>query len=445
MGVVAAVSTPVGTGGISIVRMTGAGCVDIAARLFQGSGGKKAKEFVPRTLYLGTFSAGGIRETCLCVVFPAPNSYTGEDMVEFQVHGGVAVTNAVLRACLENGAGMAENGDFARRAFLNGKMSLASAEGTLALISSQSLAAANAAHSLVSEKFSNTVRAWAKEITDVIASIEVCLDHPEEDIEEETFEDICERLWPVSERIYTLMSTRPTAMRVTDGINVAIIGTPNVGKSSLLNALLGSDRAIVSDIEGTTRDSITERVEYRGLSLNFIDTAGIRAVAADAVEKMGMRRTESIVNAADVIIVLVDNVSEIPDFKVFEMISLKKKIIVLNKVDSMPFLLFHEPAIEHDIGVSAKYGYNLEKLKQTIYDLVIDENVMSGALMLMNSRHYACMLEAYSALQHAAENRDLNTVAIDLRQAVSALGQITGENVSESVLNAIFENFCLGK
>lgn len=429
METIAAIATALSPAGIAIIRMSGDKSVQIASKLFD----KPLEE--PRKLYLGTFSKDGFAEKCLCVRFKEPHSFTGEDVIEFQVHGGVTLAREILNACIQSGARMAEPGEFSKRAFLNGKMTLTQAEGTIDTIQATSDAELRAAYRLVSGGLSATIESMRLKIIDTISSVEVVLDYPEEDLEApHDFYDTVQQALRQADR---LLATRKAGMIVKDGLQIALLGKPNVGKSSLLNALLGVERAIVTPVAGTTRDHISESLLYRGVKFNFIDTAGLRE-STDEAEAAGIRHSRKIADGCDVAILLVDGTRDETDEQILNSIN-APKLIVANKAD------LSKPQPPYDLAVSAKTGEGIEQIKEKLYHLYLDEGVIADGEILTNERHYAALVAAKSALQRASEAPALHLAVVDLRDAVAELGKIDGSTVSEDVTNSIFAKFCLGK
>jgi len=303
---IVAISTPLSSGAISIVRMSGDNAIKIADKVFEGKNKQKPSSFLPRMLTLGTFSCKEFQEQALCVVFKNPNSFTGEDMVEFQCHGGVLITKGILSTLIENGAKLASPGEFTKRAFMNGKMALSDAEGMMDMINAQSEAEIRAGYNLLSGELSKTAFLAQDELTDILSEIEVSFDYPEETIEYITKSNAKERLISLENTISKVLETSSTGKMIKDGVNVVILGKPNVGKSSLLNALLKDEKAIVTPIAGTTRDIIEAQLSINGLKFNLYDTAGIHETT-DEVEKIGVNKAKNTISAADIILFVKDS------------------------------------------------------------------------------------------------------------------------------------------
>ncbi len=424
-----------GVGAIAIVRMSGDEALSIASRLFHG-------KLEDRKLNLGQFVFEDLKEQCLAVYFKAPRSFTGEDMVEFQVHGGVIVARKVLEALLESGARLAENGEFSKRAFLNGKLSLSSAEGMIDVINASSEAELKAGYNLMSGELSKFAKDSQTALTDMLAELEVALDYPEHDDEAMAIESARKKLEDMIAKTEALLATVGTGKLIKSGVSVAIVGKPNVGKSSLLNALLGEDRAIVTSVEGTTRDTISETISYSGYNINFVDTAGVRE-SDDEVEKIGIERSKKAIESADVVLLLIDSSRELDerDQELMKLTEGKRRILVLNKCD-----LKSKVEIE-GIKVSAKSGEGVEELKKKILDSV-DLKVDTSGLVITNMRHEEALKEALDALKEAdsaAESESADIVAFLVKRAWTAFGKITGETENEAIIDKIFSKFCLGK
>lgn len=424
-----------GVGAIAIVRMSGDEALKIASKLFHG-------KLEDRKLNLGQFVFEDLKEQCLAVYFKAPRSFTGEDMVEFQVHGGVIVARKVLEALLESGARLAENGEFSKRAFLNGKLSLSSAEGMIDVINASSEAELKAGYNLMSGELSKFAKDSQAALTDMLAELEVALDYPEHDDEAMAIESARKKLEDMIAKTEALLATVGTGKLIKSGVSVAIVGKPNVGKSSLLNALLGEERAIVTSVEGTTRDTISETISYKGYNINFVDTAGVRE-SDDEVEKIGIERSKKAIESADVVLLLIDSSRELDerDQELMKLTEGKRRILVLNKCDL-------KSKVKLDgIKVSAKSGEGVEELKKKILDSV-DLKVDTSGLVITNMRHEEALKEALDALKEAdsaAESKSADIVAFLVKRAWTAFGKITGETENEAIIDKIFSKFCLGK
>ena len=443
MDTIAAIATPLGTGAVGIIRLSGENALEIAARVFSPYKLNSLKDAVPYMMYLGRLDCGGVKDRALAVFFRAPASYTGEDMVEFHCHGGAALLGHVLNGLLSLGARIADRGEFTRRAFLNGKMDLSDAEGVIDMINGESAAAVNAGYRLATGGTSAAVRALTAPLLDVIAHMEAALDYPEE-MEEESRLAAKPVIDALIEKTRALLLTCRRGSIVKNGITAAIVGETNVGKSSLLNALAGRERAIVTEIAGTTRDSIEESVEWRGVTLRFIDTAGIRE-SADPVESLGIRRSRNIASSSDIVLLVSDG-SRPNNAKKSELLKdVDKKtpvIEVVNKSDIMP------KKKSSGFLISAKTGENIDALKDKIVETVLGENIDASGELITSLRHKEALERALTSLISAKKNFDAvpaECTLLDLRAAYSAFGEITGDTADEKIIDTIFSKFCLGK
>ena len=443
MDTIAAIATPLGTGAVGIIRLSGENALEIAARVFSPYKLNSLKDAVPYMMYLGRLDCGGVKDRALAVFFRAPASYTGEDMVEFHCHGGAALLGHVLNGLLSLGARIADRGEFTRRAFLNGKMDLSDAEGVIDMINGESAAAVNAGYRLATGGTSAAVRALTAPLLDVIAHMEAALDYPEE-MEEESRLAAKPVIDALIEKTRALLLTCRRGSIVKNGITAAIVGETNVGKSSLLNALAGRERAIVTEIAGTTRDSIEESVEWRGVTLRFIDTAGIRE-SSDPVESLGIRRSRNIASSSDIVLLVSDG-SRPNNAKKSELlkdVDEKTPVIeVVNKSDLMP------KKKSSGFSISAKTGENIDALKDKIVETVLGENIDASGELITSLRHKEALERALTSLISAKENFDAvpaECTLLDLRAAYSAFGEITGDTADEKIIDTIFAKFCLGK
>ena len=334
---ICAISTPIGNGGISVVRMSGAKSKQILQKITT----LDTKKMTPRKMYLSKIKSENFEEQALVVWFEEPLSYTGEEMVEIQCHGGIVIANGILNELLKNGAKLAESGEFTKRAFVNGKMSLDSAEGVIDMINAQSEEAVKAGYNLLIGKLRERVNEIQSHLTESQAKIEVALDYPEEDIDYSTAKEIMAEIKTAKTKIDELIATADTGRLVKNGINVLILGKPNAGKSSLLNALVGYNRAIVTDVAGTTRDTVEGNYTYKNLSFNVIDTAGIRE-AESIVEQIGIERAEENVKSADIILVVLDGSRPVEkeDETILSMVKDKIVLYVINCTQKCVFNFF---------------------------------------------------------------------------------------------------------
>ena len=443
---IVAVSTGASSGAISIVRMSGKESISIADKLFASIKNKKPSSFLPRLLVLGTIITPNFNEQAMCVVFKAPRSYTGEDMVEFQCHGGTQISSGIMKECIKLGARIATNGEFTKRAFMNGKMTLSSAEGMMDMINAESDAEIRAGYNLLSGSLSKLASYTQEELTDILSEIEVSFDYPEETIEYITKNKVQERLINLSEEIDKVLKTSSAGKIIKSGINVLIVGKPNVGKSSLLNKLLDRERAIVTDVAGTTRDSIEDTFILGDTKVNLIDTAGIHETN-DTVEKIGVDKAKSLIDQADIILFLIDTSREYTneDESILNSISNRKYIVVKTKSDLENKL---NKNFDNEIEISTKTGDGIDQLKSKILELVNISNIPADSIIITNERHKNALSRALENINHAIDNiqmQSLDLVSISIKQAYLDVGEITGNTTSEDIIDQIFKKFCLGK
>ncbi len=441
---IAAIATAAGKGGVAIIRISGKSPLSIAEKMFQPIGKTAVANFQPYRMYPGEIDGGNFSDYGLCVYFKAPASYTGEDIIELHCHGGESVARGILKQTFQLGARPADRGEFTKRAFLNGKLSLASAEGVADMINGESEAEVKAGFLLYSEKLTEKVRALQSELKTLLAGIDVSVDYPEEDIEERHIQEISGQMQALLARLTALKSGYATGKKIKSGVTVAICGKPNTGKSSLLNRLLGYDKAIVSGVAGTTRDAVEGVLEIEGKKFNLYDTAGVRE-SADKIENIGIERAEKIIRSADVAVFVVDfglGVDE-EDGRVLEMLKDKPIIKVVNKVD----ILNDETESDADVYTSAVTGEGIERLKTLLLQKGFGARSEDSAF-LIEERHYGALCRAEESLRRAifaCESQPLDLIGIDVKEAWDALGEITGETATEAIIEEIFSKFCVGK
>lgn len=452
---IVAIATGTVNAGISIIRLSGPKSLSIANKLTPKL---DLNTVEPRKMYLTTITYEDISDIGLVVYMKAPNTFTGEEVVEFHLHGGQVLANHIVTGLVENGATIAMPGEFSRRAFMNGKLSLDSAEGVIDMINANSKAEISAGYNLLSGSLKKTSDEIQTQLTDLIAEIEVALDYPEQDIEYATEEKLKQGVLNIQDKLTKLISSYKTGQIIKNGINVAIVGKPNVGKSSLLNALLNYERAIVTEIAGTTRDTLEESYEYNGIRVNVVDTAGIRE-SEDSVEKIGIERSKSSINQAHVVMFVIDSKFELDrlDHTIIDLIlkSEKPVIVVINKIDvsySMADKLKEEiSSLIPDCNIVMSSTLNkigIEEIKQTIYSLSVTNDFNQNALFITNTRHLTALKDAYNSLESANTcigTTSLDCVMLDIRDAWNSIALITGKSITEEVLDSIFSKFCLGK
>ncbi len=428
---ICAIATPIGTGGVAIIRVSGAEALDVARQIFPA-----LEHAEPRRAIFGKLEFSGVVDEAIALYFPAPKSFTGEDVVELQIHGGFYLGNAVINALISAGARMATPGEFSKRAVLNGKMDMSEAEGIIDIINADSISSLRAGSALLGGAMREYVDNLQQSLTNCMVDINVALDYPEYDIDFVTLPQVRERVKAVLDTLDRVLKTASTGTKIKQGVSVVLAGEPNVGKSSILNQLVGYDRAIVTDIAGTTRDTVEGSFEYNGVRFNVIDTAGLRETS-DTVERVGIERAEAEIRQADVVLSVVDSPNKTP-----EKIENSNIIKVLNKLDQ------HGKTLgDFDIAISAKTGENIEALKQLIFDRTINSAVMSESLILTNARHIEVLRRAKEKLEQVLQNdaNEIECVSVLIMDAWNTLGEITGTTANEEIINAIFSKFCLGK
>ena len=441
---ISAISTPAGKGGVAIIRISGKSPLEIAKKMFTPVGGVKVEDFQPYHMYAGKIDGGDFTDFGLCVYFKAPASYTGEDVVEFQCHGGENIARGILKQTFRHGARSAGRGEFTKRAFLNGKLSLASAEGVADMINGESDAEVKAGYLLYTEKLTKEIRETQSALKTLLAGIDVSVDYPEEDIEEQHILELRNDLCKIRSKLSALSAGYETGKKIKSGVTVAICGKPNTGKSSLLNKLLGYEKAIVSSVAGTTRDAVEGTIEIDGRKFNLYDTAGVRE-SGDQIENIGIQRAEAIIKSADVVVFVADLglQTDEEDARVLEIVQGKPLIKVLNKIDIHP----DETETDADVYTSAVTGAGVEKLKELLYKKSFGERSEDMAF-LIERRHYDALMRAKESLSRAINACDvapLDLIGIDVKEAWDALGEITGETATEAIIQEIFEKFCVGK
>ena len=456
---IAAISTPYGTGGVGIVRISGPGAFGTAARIFRSR--KDIYDIKSHTVTHGKIIDpvdGRMVDDVLLTKMDGPHTFTGEDVIEINCHGGIVVIKNVLSLVLRHGARAAGPGEFTRRAFINGRMDLAQAEAVIDLINSKTDEGSRAAAVQLEGKLSERIRNARKGLIQLIARIEAVVEYPEHDIEDITGDIVYEGVLKIKDELQKISDGFERGRLLREGITAAIIGKPNAGKSSLLNVLAGSSKAIVTDIPGTTRDIIEEYVNVRGIPVRFLDTAGIRQTQ-DPVESIGVERARGAALSADLVIIMLDGQTGIlpEDLDIIKETSEKKRIVLINKTDvadeervqAMKKRL-RESGDPPAVVTSMIDGTGVDELTENIERLFVSGDIgLNNEVIITNVRHKQLIDEAVSSLESAEAAHTgglpLDFVTIDIKESAEFLGQITGESVSDDVVNEIFSRFCIGK
>lgn len=455
---IAAISTPVGEGGISIIRISGEEAVTVAKKLYHGS--KGLAKVATNTINYGHIvdpDSGAEVDEVMVSIMRAPHTYTREDVVEINCHGGLLATNRILQLTLSHGARLAEPGEFTKRAFLNGRLDLSQSEAVMDLIRAKTDKSMKVALNQLDGDLSRLIKALRKDILDVLAQVEVNIDYPEYDaVEEMTTKMLKEKAQEVQQRIQALLKTAKQGKVLRDGLATAIIGRPNVGKSSLLNTLLHEDKAIVTNVAGTTRDVIEEYVNVKGVPLKLIDTAGIRHTE-DTVEKIGVERSRQAIDTADLVLLLIDSSNALTDEdrELIKLTAGKPRIVILNKTDLPNRIDLNElhqlTAGDRVIKTSIVEYEGMEELGRTISHMFFDEGIESSqsTVMVTNARHIGLLHQANDALNDVlsgiAAGMPVDLVQIDMTRCWELLGEITGDSYQDELLDQLFSQFCLGK
>lgn len=455
MSTIAAISTAPGNAGIGIIRLSGDDCFKILQKIFKPKNKGKIKGYTIKYGNIVKSENDEIIDEVLVSYFVAPKSYTKENMCEINSHGGIVVENQILEECLKNGAVLAEPGEFTKRAFMNGRIDLSQAEAVIDIINSKTEKEMMVAQRHLEGSLSKKIKDIQGEILNLMADIEASIDYPEYDIEETTNKKINDTLNSVEEKLLKLKNSFENGKILKEGIKTAIIGKPNVGKSSLLNLILGENRAIVSDIEGTTRDTIEEYINIKGIPLKIVDTAGIRKTN-DEIEKIGVERSINNISDAELIITLFDDsrAFDDQDQKILDLIEGKKIIILINKIDLGKNLIKENEKLKkfknNIIEFSTINETGLDKLYNKIEELFkLNELDCENTEIITNNRHKQQILYALEDVAKGRESLEthmpVDITAICLKDILERLAEITGENVSEDIINEIFKKFCLGK
>lgn len=455
---ICAISTPIGEGGIGIIRISGKDAISIAAKIFSSKKKKDLNSVSTHTIHYGIIKdteTGAEIDEVLVTIMRAPNTYTKEDVIEINCHGGVLPLKRILELVLKNGAKLAEPGEFTKRAFLNGRIDLSQAEAVIDIINSKTENSLRIAVGQLSGILSKRIMAVREELLSIIASLEASIDFVDEDIEFISKREISERIKKIITELEYLIDSADEGRIYKEGIATAIIGKPNVGKSSLLNALLKEERAIVTAIPGTTRDVIEEWVNIKGMPLRILDTAGIRHTE-NIVEIEGVRRSREAIKRADLILLLIDGSVKLneEDKRLMEEVRDKRLIVLLNKSD-LPSVVKKDNIKKmlpdkEIVSISALTGDGVDSLRAVIHNLLFKGGITAGERpIITNLRHKIAIERARTSLENLQaslkDEMSEEFLAVDLRGALNALGEITGETATEDILEKIFQEFCIGK
>ena len=451
---IAAISTPRGEGGIGIVRMSGDEALSILAKIFKPVSGKDIVDLKNFSINYGHIYDGEtLVDEVMVSIMKGPKTYTKEDIVEINCHGGFLITEKVLELVLKSGARIAEQGEFTRRAFLNGRLDLTQAEAIMDLIHGKTDTSISLSLNQLRGDLKEQIVHLKKLILDVAAHINVVLDYPEEGIDDPLPDNLVDNLQEVLDTSNTLIASYDKGKMIKEGVKTAIVGKPNVGKSSLLNSILREERAIVTHIAGTTRDMIEEVVNLNGIPLVLVDTAGIRKTE-DLVENIGVEKSKEMIEKADLILFVVDGSRELSDedIKIHDQINADKVIGIMNKIDIDKKMDTSKLAkVGKWIEISAKEKLGIEDMEDEIYRFVVSGQVedSSQKLIITNVRHKSALEKTNNAVRNIFETIDMglpmDLIAVDLKEATDALGEVTGEISTEDLLDHVFSNFCVGK
>lgn len=458
---IAAIATAPGEGGIGIIRISGPEALFVGEKIFRPFYKEKISEYPLRTLIYGNIVSnigsqeGNVIDEVLVAYMKGPNSYTAEDVVEINCHGGFISVKKILELILKNGVRMAEPGEFTKRAFLNGRMDLSQAEAVIDVINSKTEKSHEIAQGQLEGALSKKIRTLRDKITAILAQVEVAIDYPEEDIEFITYNKLTESTEDVYKDVVKLYETSESGKIFREGLKTVIAGKPNVGKSSLLNLILGEQRAIVTSVPGTTRDIIEEFVNVKGIPLKIVDTAGIRETE-DIVEKIGVEKSREHLNNSDLIIVVLDSSKKIDeeDIEILKTVNDKKTIVILNKtdLDSKMDVCDIEKYVskQHILNMSALNSEGIDELHDMIEEMVFGGEVSStSGVVITNTRHkdalYKAKCSGEDAIKALKDNMPYDFIEVDLKNMWDYLGYINGDTVTEDLLDTIFSNFCIGK
>lgn len=458
MSTIAAISTAPAIGGIGIIRMSGDECFEILNKIFIPKHKEKIENIKGYTIKYGKVvnpKTNKIIDEVLVSYFKNPKSYTAEDLCEINSHGGIVVVREILELCLQNGAELAEPGEFTKRAFLNGRIDLTQAEAIIDIINAKTSREAQESANQLEGYLSKKINEIKAKIMDLMVDIEANIDYPEYDVEEVSNNRAEGKLIEVKKDLENLSKTFENGKILKDGIKIAIIGSPNAGKSSLLNSILKEERAIVTDIAGTTRDIIEEQVVIEGIPFKIVDTAGIRN-ARDKIEQIGIEKSKKAANEADVVIGVFDSSVELndEDREILKLLQKKKSIIILNKIDLNIDKAGNSPEILQAsspvVRLSIKNGDNLDELYHELIKMFnLNQINLGNELLITNVRHQELINKAIESTRMAIDDlkndMPIDIISINIKQILENLGEITGDNISEDIIKSIFSKFCLGK
>ena len=453
MKTLAAISTALGPGGIGIVRISGENAIKIVKKFFKTLKSIDWNNIKGYTAKLGkVFDENGVVDQAIALFFLAPNSYTGENIVEISCHGGVYIIKKVLKLALENGAVLAAPGEFTKRAFLNGKINLSEAESVANLISAQSEKASRLAISGLEGNTNKKIQEIKDDLTDIAAGLSVWADYPEEDIPQVEENLLKNNMQKIKDRLLKVLEAQEAVKAVSEGLKIAIIGRPNVGKSSLLNLLMGYQKAIVTDIAGTTRDIVEGNAMIGDIPVKLFDTAGIR-VTSDVVEKIGVDRAKNILQDADLVLIMFDGSEKLlpEDREIIKIVDTAKTIAVVNKADLENKIEKNEieKIFKQVVFISTKKDLGRDKLKKEIYDFVNMQSLNVCDISVYGERQFEIINRAVLLIKEIEDSLSLgitlDAVTVLLQNLIEVLGEITGENVNEEIIDKIFSKFCVGK
>lgn len=458
MSTIAAISTAPAIGGIGIVRMSGKNCFEVLEKIFKPKNPETIENITGYRIKYGTIvnpETNRVVDEVLVSYFKCPKSYTAENMCEINSHGGIVVLREILELCLKNGAELAKPGEFTERAFLNGRIDLTQAEAIIDIINAKSTREAQESANQLEGYLSRKINEIREKIMDIMVNIEANIDYPEYDVEEVSNKDAENKLKEIENELIKLSKTFENGKILKEGVKIAIIGSPNAGKSSLLNSMLKEERAIVTDIAGTTRDIIEEQISIEGIPFKVIDTAGIRD-AKDKIEQIGIEKSKKAANEADVILAVFD--SSVPlndeDREILNLLKHKKSIIVLNKTDLKQIVNNECKEIQdvktEVINISLKNNEGLEKIYESLVKMFnLNQINLDNELTITNIRHQELINKAIEstrmALNDLNNSMPIDIISINIKEILEHLGEITGDNVSEDIIKSIFAKFCLGK